>query len=990
MSSKKRCGILLSQPNAWATTTKQYFAGQAKMTYEAVFRAYGLTSDDMPIEFAIRRTDSGEPSAEELAEGTRRAWRFIEEHNLDKVLCIGAVSHSSLHGLSKMAQINHLHGQGTIAVSPNDPNRSVYTVTTFLPYTVQKTPTRFRDVVLDLHKFCNNDAPMPQPTFDIHIANTPELIKQHLAELSKFEYVVCDLETGATSVEELAALNQVNLRKIKDVHERDRIKARIARLNREGLTARFGIIEAIGIGGYNSHNDHGYCMIVPWDVIYQDDIREALRPFLTGESYRGKQVYHNAKFDIAWLMLYFNDHMDNVCLDDTILMNYLLDERTIHSIESPHGLKTISRVRFDAPDYHFPFPEFWSVLPEYRYAHSFVAKHPELIESLKRDRSGYEQWCEKLGIQPKYEYLEEDGLHWQKLYYYLCQDLTYTGKLYELLRQEMQEESPKFFEIMDKLMMPATIALAEIEMLGAPIDIPYLHELEREYKAELDRLEREMKLYLMRHTTWHQFMKYNGEVTLHELADYARANPKQDILKTLKAIAHPVADQFVESHDWRKIKMPKSELGDDGSTVVVHPFTINDVIVALQEELASQETIAYFEELAIRIADRRKATAQRRRRQWLHKFNCNAFGQMGEAMFDLLHVPLPEGRRSTDKEAVNYLLTMEVPHSEFITMLQKFRAYSKAYNTYIIGLLESADANHRVHTVFNLHGTVTGRLSSSKPNLQNIPGKYGPVIRKAFNAPEDYLFVGADYSQLELRIAAYVSGDENMRDAFVHDRDIHTEVAAAAFRKPAAEIEKEERHVAKFIDFGVLYGRQAGGLASEPALVRMHYTEQDAQRLIDDFLDGFPKLKQYIERQKRESVKLGYCISPTGRKRRFPFLTPIAANDMMRQVVNAPIQSLASDFTLYALVRLHKLLRQYRAQVVFTIHDSIDLIVHKDDLAPVIQLVHHTMMNDLPVDDFNVPLKVDIEYGPNWGTVQKASELENSGVLTGEVVAEDE
>lgn len=358
--------------------------------------------------------------------------------------------------------------------------------------------------------------------------------------------------------------------------------------------------------------------------------------------------------------------------------------------------------------------------------------------------------------------------------------------------------------------------------------------------------------------------------------------------------------------------------------------------------------------------------------------------------------------RSTDKEhidgAVKKYLRVEAVSiyqrrgALWLRALLRWRADAKLLSTYTESLIDKADEDGRVHAEFLLHGTVTGRLSSAQPNLQNIPAvdkrevvDGRPVYtlrgarktffpaRRGFATPPGYSWLEIDYSQLELRVAAWLSGDARLADVFVQGRDIHLEVAATMFSKPAEQISKPERYLAKAVDFGILYGRQGKAIAEG---VEMDYYETElggkrwdvatADAFISKFLRGYPDLGRWLDENAASAVRNHYVETPFGRRRRFPF-TPRTKWERMRierQANNTPIQSAASDLCLQAMARIEPRLPD-GAVLLFPVHDSICMEVRDDLVDEVARIAREEM--ELEVG--GVPLTVDVEVGPSWADV---------------------
>jgi len=352
--------------------------------------------------------------------------------------------------------------------------------------------------------------------------------------------------------------------------------------------------------------------------------------------------------------------------------------------------------------------------------------------------------------------------------------------------------------------------------------------------------------------------------------------------------------------------------------------------------------------------------------------------------------------RSTDKEHIDaaiikYLSDPALGHAaRWLRTLLRWRADMKQLSTYSETLLEKADERGRVHAEFLLHGTVTGRISTANPNLQNIPAvdnkeivngrtlytlrhartTYWPA-RRGFAPPPGYLWVEADYSQLELRVAAWLSGDVKLIEVFTTGRDIHREVAATMFSKPPELITKPERYLAKAVDFGLLYGRQGKAIAAgaemdfyERELGGKRWDAATADAFIAKFLRGYPQLGAWLTSNAADAVANYYVETPFGRRRRFPFKPRTKWERMAieRQANNTPIQGSASDLCLQAMARIEPLLPD-GATLLFPVHDSICLEVREDLLDEVERVCRSEMEITL---EGGVPLTIDFEYGSSW------------------------
>ncbi len=360
--------------------------------------------------------------------------------------------------------------------------------------------------------------------------------------------------------------------------------------------------------------------------------------------------------------------------------------------------------------------------------------------------------------------------------------------------------------------------------------------------------------------------------------------------------------------------------------------------------------------------------AELERRIWFYagrEFNINSPKQLGEILFDTLGLPHAKKTKtgySTNAEILEKLR----PHHPIIGEILDYRQVTKLKSTYTDGLLRLSDENGRVHTTFKQTGTATGRLSSTEPNLQNIPVRteLGRELRRFF-LPEnrDYVIIDADYSQIELRILAHISGDATMIRAFREGIDIHTSTAATVFGIPEAEVTSEMRKKAKAVNFGILYGIGAFSLSDDLGVSRAQ-----AQAYIDQYLAGFPDVDAYLRETIRAARETGEVRTLFGRLRSIPELS--GTNKMLqkfgeRVAMNSPIQGTAADIIKLAMVRVHQRLREsgMAARLILQVHDELLIESHRSCAAEAEALLREEMEHAV---SYSVPLEVDIHMGDNW------------------------
>lgn len=340
-------------------------------------------------------------------------------------------------------------------------------------------------------------------------------------------------------------------------------------------------------------------------------------------------------------------------------------------------------------------------------------------------------------------------------------------------------------------------------------------------------------------------------------------------------------------------------------------------------------------------------------------FNPNSPKQITEILYTTLELPVP-GRLSTDEAALNEI----ADYHPLPRLLLEYRKTTKFHSTYVESFLEKADSNSRIHGTFNLHGTETSRLSSSGPNLQNIPR--GPVARNIFIATPGYTLVQGDLSQAEVRVLAWYCKDKNLLDA-LQSSDIHTRTASMMFGVPPEEVTKEMRTRAKRITFGNVYCMSPQGLVDDLKDYGTVVSLSEAEELQEKFFASFPRVREWTRDIQAQGLREGKITTPFGRTRNFDFIISKNRNAIKREIVNTPIQSSAADLTLKALIRLGRRFEGSEdTRLLSTVHDSIMLETREDPLE-IAKIVKEEMSQ--PLDD--VPMKADIEIGERWGSLKE-------------------
>ena len=348
------------------------------------------------------------------------------------------------------------------------------------------------------------------------------------------------------------------------------------------------------------------------------------------------------------------------------------------------------------------------------------------------------------------------------------------------------------------------------------------------------------------------------------------------------------------------------------------------------------------------------------------EFNILSPSQLGPILFVDLGIKYPkrikEGQRFlTNKEILDKIRDKH----PIVEKILEYRTLTKLYSNYAVGLEAEIREDQRIHTIFTQTLTRTGRLSSVEPNLQNIPARseYSRLIRKAFIPDEDSVLLSSDYSQVELRIFAHMSNEENLIKAFIEEKDIHAKTASDIFHVPMEEVTKDMRRNAKAVNFGILYGISGFGLSEDLGI-----DIKTAKNFIDDYLETYPGILKYMEEAKAMAYKYGYVKTLMNRKRVIEELNNrnyMIRSSGERMALNTPIQGTAADILKKAMVEIYDEFnkRNLKSKMLIQVHDELVFNVLNDELEVVKKIVKDKMENTIKL---SVPLKVDIEIGNNW------------------------
>ncbi len=368
----------------------------------------------------------------------------------------------------------------------------------------------------------------------------------------------------------------------------------------------------------------------------------------------------------------------------------------------------------------------------------------------------------------------------------------------------------------------------------------------------------------------------------------------------------------------------------------------------------------YGEQLGVKIAELEKQICDEAGEQ----FNINSPKQLGNILFEKM------GLKGAKKTKTGYSTAADVleklaPDYPIVSRILEYRQYAKLKSTYADGLAVYIRDDGRIHGKFNQTVTATGRISSAEPNLQNIPVRMelGRLIRKVFVPEEGYVFVDADYSQIELRILAHCSGDQNLIAAYQEARDIHRITASQVFHVPFEEVTALQRRNAKAVNFGIVYGISSFGLSQDLSITR-----REAAQYIEQYFRTYPGIKTFLDDTVKYAKENGYVVTLFGRRRPIPELA--SSNFAQRSfgeraAMNAPIQGTAADIMKIAMIRVDQKLKEnhMRSRLVLQVHDELLVEAHRSEIEQVKQILRHEMEQ---AASLAVPLEVDMHVGDNW------------------------
>ena len=527
----------------------------------------------------------------------------------------------------------------------------------------------------------------------------------------------------------------------------------------------------------------------------------------------------------------------------------------------------------------------------------------------------------------------------------------------------------------------------KIEKYGYSMNEDYVQLMENGIKLVNIKYDAEIAGYVLNPTNKVAINNIVSEYLNLDVEDYVLNNKDESEVEETKSKQINLFDQMQADND-----SDKEEIKDSNKTRnALYTYCIGKLITPTTEKLKEINSIELFNNIEmplvevlaqmqingmyvdkaelVEIGNKLKTSLETLTTE-IHElagedFNINSTQQLGKILFEKLQLPVIKKTKTGYSTDVDILEKLKNKHP-IIDKILEYRSLMKLNSTYVEGLLPCInEKTGRIHSFFHQTITATGRISSTEPNLQNIPTRIelGKQVRKVFKPKEGYIYIDADYSQIELRVLAHISKDENMMHAFLNDEDIHKQAASKVLGIPIEEVTKEQRSSAKAVNFGIVYGISEFGLAEQLGITR-----KAAQEYINQYLEKYSGIKQFMNDIVEEAKKNGYVETLFHRRRYIPELT--SNNYMVRQfgaraAMNTPIQGTAADIMKIAMINVFKKLQENNidAKLVLQVHDELILecnINQKDEAAKILK---ENMENAIKL---NVPLKVETSEAINW------------------------
>ena len=455
--------------------------------------------------------------------------------------------------------------------------------------------------------------------------------------------------------------------------------------------------------------------------------------------------------------------------------------------------------------------------------------------------------------------------------------------------------------------------------------------------------------------------KFDANIPLYEDLYGTDKRPKEVEEDYLKEICVRKAKLIYDTKEELLKKIAEEEMSDLFSKIEM-PLT---TVLADMELTGIKVDIEYLKEVEHELKGKMDALEKEIYQAAGSDFNIMSPIQLSKILFEDLEIPYPKkvknGKYSTSKDILDKIRFVH----PIVDKILEYRTLAKLYTNYAVGLQSEIREDGRIHTIFTQTLTRTGRLSSISPNLQNIPARndYSKLIRKAFIPDEDSKLLSSDYSQVELRIFASMSNATNLIQAFIDDQDIHAKTASDIFHVPMEEVTKDMRRTAKAVNFGILYGISSFGLSEDLGI-----DIPVAKKFIDNYLETYPGISEYMENLKAQAYKDGYVRTLMNRKRVIEELKNknyMIRSSGERMALNTPIQGTAADILKKAMVEIYDEFnnKKLKSKMLIQVHDELVFNVLNSEMDEVKEIVSRIMENTFEI---KVPLKVDIEVGNNW------------------------
>ena len=486
------------------------------------------------------------------------------------------------------------------------------------------------------------------------------------------------------------------------------------------------------------------------------------------------------------------------------------------------------------------------------------------------------------------------------------------------------------------------------------------------YKVKLDvKYDSLIALYLLDYVVKDDISfvakTFDYDITLYEDFYGTEKRPKEYTVEDLRKLAIEKAKFIYETKDEILNKIKEEEL----------EYLFNEIEMPLSYVLADMELTGikvnteYLEKIQVELKEKMEDKEHEIYKLAGSEFNIMSPMQLAKVLFEDLEIPYPkkvkDGKYSTSKDILDKISFVH----PIVNLILEYRTLAKLYTNYAVGLLDEVRRDGRIHTIYTQALTRTGRLSSISPNLQNIParGEYSSLIRSAFVPDSDSVLLSSDYSQVELRVFAHMSNTENLINAFVEDKDIHTKTASDIYHVSMDEVTKDMRRTAKAVNFGIVYGISSFGLADDLGI-----DFKEAKSFIDNYLNTYPGIVKFMEDTKAGAYRDGFVKTLMGRKRVIEELQNknfMIRSSGERMALNTPIQGTAADILKKAMVEIYAEMnkRNLKSKMLLQVHDELVFNVVNEELEEVKELVRDLMENAYKL---SVPLKVEIEYGSDW------------------------